>query len=272
MTKALRGPTSLSAAPLSTGSRPGYRAAVRQLFPTAASDVDGPARYIADERPEPEGRPWLLLDMVTSVDGATRVGHTSKGLSSPPDKAIFSALRVVADVVLVGASTVRAENYGPARLSDADQALRRERGQAPIPRIAVVSGGLDLDPASKLFSEDGPQPLVLTTTHADPSKRENLEAVAEVVALGPGPLGGEAIVTALHERGAKVVTCEGGPTLNGFLLAAGAVDEVCWAVAPLANGGESHRMAHGPVLEPPQQLRLDRALEEDGFLFLRYVR
>ncbi len=245
---------------------------MRQLLPTGHDDVDGPACYMADERPAPEGRPWLLLDMVTSVDGATRVGSTSGGLSGPADKAIFSALRTVADFVLVGANTVRAEGYGPPRISDAHQQHRRESGQEPTPRLAVVSARAELDPGAKLFAAEGPTPLVITTASADARKREALAEVAEVVTMGQGLVTGEAIAAALSDRGAKVVTCEGGPTLNGFLMASRVVDEVCWAISPHTVGGESLRLAHGPVLDPPEGLHLDRVLEEDGFLFLRYVR
>ncbi len=245
---------------------------MRQLLPVTVGDVDGPARYTADERPKPEGRPWILLDMVTSVDGATRVGSTSGGLSGPADKAIFSALRTVADFVLVGANTVRAEGYGPPKIGEDQQRRRTEGGQEPTPRLAVVSARAELDPGAKLFSGDGPRPLIITTTSADPRKRAALADVAEVVALGQGLVSGDSIAAALDEREAKVVTCEGGPTLNGFLMSSRVVDEICWAISPHVVGGESLRLGHGPVLDPPEGLRLERVLEDDGFLFLRYVR
>jgi riboflavin biosynthesis pyrimidine reductase len=76
----------------------------------------------------------------------------------------------------------------------------------------------------------------------------------------------------LAADGARVVLCEGGPSLNGQLVAADALDELCLSLAPVVAGGSSPRMAHGLV--PPQVtgLRLDRVLESDGMLFLRYVR
>jgi riboflavin biosynthesis pyrimidine reductase len=68
-----------------------------------------------------------------------------------------------------------------------------------------------------------------------------------------------------------VVLSEGGPSLNGQLLAAGLVDELCLSLAPLLAGGESARIAHGAAPPTPARMRLARVLEEDGMLFLRYV-
>ncbi len=75
----------------------------------------------------------------------------------------------------------------------------------------------------------------------------------------------------LHERAAGVVVCEGGPTLNGTLLARGAVDELCLTVAPVLVSGEDPRVARGPTVHPPDALHLDRVLLDDGFLFCRYL-
>ena len=84
--------------------------------------------------------------MVASVDGATAIDGVSGGLGGPADKQVFSAIRGVADVILAGAGTVRAERYGPPRTPPSIQAARRARGQAAKPRLAVVSRSLDLDP------------------------------------------------------------------------------------------------------------------------------
>ena len=69
-----------------------------------------------------------------------------------------------------------------------------------------------------------------------------------------------------------VVVCEGGPTVNGQLISAGLVDELCLSIAPLLVSGASPRMAHGVAPAVPVPLRLARVLEADGMLLLRYVR
>ena len=132
--------------------------------PLGSGRCDGcgptPARWTTSPRwwpPMPvrrrRDRPWVLVNMVASLDGAITIADRSGGLGGPADKAMFSALRGVADVVMAGAGTVRAEGYGPARPSDAVRAVRRARGQAEVPRIAVVTRSLDLDLATPLFTE-----------------------------------------------------------------------------------------------------------------------
>jgi 5-amino-6-(5-phosphoribosylamino)uracil reductase len=70
-----------------------------------------------------------------------------------------------------------------------------------------------------------------------------------------------------------VVLSEGGPTLNGALVAAGVVDEWCASVAPLVAGGTSARAAHGAGPPAPLDLPLRRVLaDDDGYLFLRHAR
>jgi 5-amino-6-(5-phosphoribosylamino)uracil reductase len=92
--------------------------------------------------------------------------------------------------------------------------------------------------------------------------------VADVVRLSgtsPGEL--------LHYlRMARVVLCEGGPSLMGDLIAGGVVDEMALTVAPMLAAGQSPRMAHGPSPDAPLEMRLDRILFGDRSLFLRYTR
>ena len=244
---------------------------MRQVLPSpTSSDVDVAAIYAADRRVG-AGRPWLLVNMVASVDGATALEGASGSLGGPADRKVFHAIRAVADVILVGASTVRAEGYGPARPSSEREAERRARGQAPRPRLAVVSRSLDLDPGAALFGDPEQHPLVVTTTDADPRRRANLAQVAEIIEAGTGSVDLRSALDQLGSRGAGVVLAEGGPTLNGQLVAAGLVDELCLSLSPLLVGGPSHRLAQGPAGTDPSRLVLDRVLTEDGFLFLRYL-
>ena len=137
---------------------------MRRLWPDPGEvdDVvdDGGGRCAC---PAPDGRPWVLVNMVASLDGAITIEERSGGLGSPADKAMFSALRGVADVILVGAGTVRAEGYGPARPSEAIRAARLARGQQEVPRIAVVTRSLDLDASTPLFTDSVRPPIVITS-------------------------------------------------------------------------------------------------------------
>jgi 5-amino-6-(5-phosphoribosylamino)uracil reductase len=244
---------------------------MRLVLPERRDDVDPSELTAAEARPPHADRPWLLLNMIATVDGATAVDGRSGALGGPADKQMFSALRGIADVVVVAAGTVRAENYGPPRASDEQQARRVARGQAPLPRLAICTASADLNPGSNVFSS-APPPLVYTVDTADADRRAALDARAELV-VHPGPrLDVAAVVADLGQRGARVVLAEGGPSFNGALVAADLVDELCLTIAPLLASGESARIAHGPPPAAPFPFALDRVVEDDGTLFLRYVR
>ena len=244
---------------------------MRQLLPEPLDPID-PAEALMALAADAEDV-VLALNMVASVDGATAVSGRSGGLGSPSDKAVFRALRDASDVILVAAGTVRAEGYGPPRTSADAQARRLADGRSAHPRIAVVSGSLDLDAGSSMFREAPEPPLLLTSDDADDGRAEVLAEVAEVVRLGPGPVDPHRLVGALREREVGPVICEGGPTLNGALAAAGAVDRIHLTISPLLVGGASLRVAVGGQ-EHATELELSALwwAEEDQALFARYDR
>ncbi|MCY3960674.1 MAG: dihydrofolate reductase family protein [bacterium] len=240
-----------------------------QLFPRFDSDIDPVALYASDRRVPHADRPWLMLNMVTSADGATSADGVSAGLSSPVDRRVFAAIRSVADVVVVAAETVRREDYGPPKSSPDAAADRATRNQAPRPRLAVVSRSLDLDFTAPVFG-DSPPPLLFTVTEPPADRLAQAEVVAEVHRMGADRVDLTAAMARIGQLGASVVLAEGGPTFNGQLLAAGLLDEVCWTISPTLAGGDSSRMAKGAPARL-QQLRLDRVLAQDHTLFLRYL-
>jgi riboflavin-specific deaminase-like protein len=217
-----------------------------------------------------EGRPYVAVNMVATADGAISYDGRTKELSSEGDRRIFHYLRSVADVILVGAQTVRAEHYGPPRISEARQAERVGRGQEPFPRIAIVSGSLDLDWSAPLFTATPTKPIVLTSATAPEAELDQARAVADVVVAGDARVD---LVAALEAIEAPVVLCEGGPTLNGLLAAQGLIDELCVTVTPALAGGDVGAGLLGHVRLPGlQHLVLVHALEDEGNLFLRYRR
>jgi riboflavin biosynthesis pyrimidine reductase len=183
--------------------------------------------------------------MICSADGATTRDGKSGGLGDDADREVFAGLRRMADVILVGAATVRTERYGPPK----------KGGQT----VAVVSRSGHLDFGSMLFSsgaglaiipEDGPDLPV-------PTLRAGIGGVDLTKALG-----------LLGERGAKVVLTEGGPTIIGQLASLGCIDELCLTISPLLLSGESARVAHGAPAD--LSLELVHVLEDGGSLLLRY--
>jgi riboflavin biosynthesis pyrimidine reductase len=256
-----------------------------KIWPPPAADVDPLTAVEGDARTPPATRPWVMINMIASADGAAAdPSGRSGGLGGPADKAMFAAVRAVADVVVAGAATVEAEDYGPARLSPAARARRRDRGQAEVPRIAVLSASLRLDPGSRLFRESPPgsrlfresppdtRPVVLTTSIADADRRAALAAVADVHDVGDDRVDLARALDLLHTAlGARIVLCEGGPATNAQLIAADLVDELSLTVAPSLVGSDARRIAQGgeAVLRP---LDLTRVMTADGFLFLRWAR
>jgi riboflavin biosynthesis pyrimidine reductase len=234
-------------------------------YPTTTAARPGPG---GAERP---GAPWLRANMVTSTDGAARLEGLSEGLSSSADKRIFGVLRALADVVLVGAGTVRAEGYRPARARAEFAAERAARGQGPAPVIAVVSARLDLDLSLPLFTEPRVRTVIVTCAGAPAEALKAARGVADVVIAGEGLVDPKAAVTALAERGWTRQLTEGGPSLLGQFAAAGVLDELCLSLAPLLVSGDAPRIAHGPRALA-ERLDLVALLEEKGFLFARYTR
>ena len=216
----------------------------------AAGDpiVDLEAALLAEDRSS--DRPWVMLNIVTSVDGATAVDGGSTPLSDDDDRALFHSLRRISDVIMVGSGTVMAEDYHPDG------------------RLAIVSGRLNLDPGKRVFSDPDQRPTVLGSVAADPARVETLRRVAEVVLLDD--LSGANVVGQFGPG--SIVLCEGGPTLNGSLFSDDVVDEINWTVSPLVAMGKSKRMAVGDALDPPARFRVARSWSGEQSLFLRYVR
>jgi riboflavin biosynthesis pyrimidine reductase len=211
--------------------------------------------------------------MVAGLDGTAAVGGRVGSLSTAPDQALFRRMRQIADIVLVGAETVRREGYGPVRLDEEAQAARRELGQSPSPPLAVVSRSLSFDWDAKVFAEapDGARTHVITCAAADPDRLAEAERVAEVIVAGDDRVEPTAAMQALAERGRRVVLCEGGPNWLGELVAADRLDELCLSIAPLM-GGDPLPVSVTPAGAGLAEFELKGVMGEDDTLFLRYER
>jgi riboflavin biosynthesis pyrimidine reductase len=237
-------------------SHPGLNVDVHEFFGTDWLDGGG-----------------LRVNFVASVDGAVAVAGLSRGLQTTGDNEIFAALRDLADVVLVGAGTARAEGYRAVRPTGQRRQRRLAAGLSDQLPVAVVSRTLRLDPAAELFSAaSGPaRTIVLTCQAADPSKLTALRKVADVVVCGEQDVDLSLARAELVSRGLSRILCEGGPTLFGDLALSGNVDELCLSVSPLLAGPGSGRVTGGlpwPVGARP--LQLIGLLEEESALFCRY--
>lgn len=211
----------------------------------------------------------VRANMIFSADGAAAFGGRAGPLSYPVDQQLLVRLRALADVVLVGAGTARAENYGPVRLSDRELADRQARGQTPRPPIAVVSNTGRLP--DRLLSDPGQPPIVLASTEAADRNALHADDRFQVIEAGPDTVDVGTAVEVLRGRGLRRILCEGGPNLLDALVDADLVDEICVTIAPrLAGGQPMHRPQS--ALTAPRAMRLAHVLAHDDYLFLKYCR
>jgi riboflavin biosynthesis pyrimidine reductase len=238
------------------------------LFPEPVENVD-PATVYAD-LPQNDLRPAVRLNMIVSVDGGTSWNGVSGALGGSADKALFSVLRSLADVVLVASATMRTEQYGPAVLPAKVQSARRGRGQTAVPRIAVVSRTCQFDWSTPFFTAATERPIVFTVSSAPAARRTRAAEVAEVIVAGEDDVDLDDAVRELGVSGATSVLAEGGPTLNGQLARAGLLDELCVTLSPLLASGDAKRIIAGSTLDALEPLELRSICFEDDYLFLRY--
>lgn len=209
--------------------------------------------------------------MVAGLDGTAAIGGRVGALSTAPDQSLFRRMRQIADVVLIGAETVRREGYAPIRLSPQAREQRRLSGRSPTPPVAVVSRSLDFDLTSIVFAgaPADASTLVLTCAAADPSRLAAVREVATVTIAGEERVDPATALRALADRGDRVVLCEGGPRWLGELVAADRLDELCLSLSPLM-GGDPLPVSVTPPGAGLHHFALKGTMVEDDTLFLRY--
>ena len=219
---------------------------MQRLFPNPVSKISVEEAYgIARNRvatPNVNTRPTIGMCMVMSIDGSTVVDGNSRALGGPADLAVLLGLRKLADVIIVGASTVVVDDYGPP--------------SKPGLRVGVVTRSATID----LFTS-GSGFLITTETAATPAGVECVRAGTTTVDLA----------LAVQQLQGNFAQLEGGPTLNAAMVEADLVDEINVTVSPNIVGGLGPRLAAGAT-DVLQRFQLAHVCEDDGFLFLRYTR
>ncbi len=206
----------------------------------------------------PADRPWLRANFVTTLDGAIRGDDGLSGSISPEaDQRVFRLARRSGDVILVGAGTVRAEDYRPSRIP-----------------LAIVSATADLPATLRVFADAGEghvTPIVFTTEESVETADDALRERVDLVPCGSGHVDLARMVDLLVDRGLPRIHCEGGPHLFGSLLRAGLMNELLQTIVPVLRGGApgEHLVDIPAGLDPMVRLTPTQILEEDGALFLR---
>jgi riboflavin biosynthesis pyrimidine reductase len=220
------------------------------------SDITELATFYADP---PDG---VRANMIFSADGAAAFGGRAGPLSCPTDQELLGILRGFADVVLVGAGTARAENYGPARQTE---------GRTAPPPIAVISRTGNLP--DRLFSNPEQPPILVTSALAAAQGDLVSDRRWQVLVAGEHTVDVETAVALLRAQGMHRILCEGGPTLLDALVDADAVTEICVTLAPKLAANQPVGQRSAPSgLSLPIAMRLDHALVHDDFMFLKYRR
>lgn len=249
------------------------------LWPAArAGEVvapDGAEHELADLYAYPaRPRPWLRGNMVATLDGAA-YGHDGRtgSINTPADFRVFVLLRALADVVLVGAGTVRTERYDLPRARRSLAARRVAHGeQPPAPALAVVTRQGVVPEDQGLF-DGGRRALVVTCEAAGAERLSRLRTLAGqdgVLVAGEQDVDLALAVGWLTEQnGLPRVLCEGGPQLLTALTEAGLLDELCLTWSPVLVGGDAARVLGGTPFDVP--LRLEHLLHGAGTLVGRWT-
>ena len=136
----------------------------------------------------------------------------------------------------------------------------------------MISGSLDLDLDSPLFTEAPPdaRTIVITREKASPELRAAAAKTADVIVAGQDKVDLAAALDALADRGLSRVNCEGGPHLLSQVAAAGLLDELTLTLSPTLAGPGAGRIVAGPAFAA-DRMTLAQVLAEDGYLFCRYL-
>jgi len=249
---------------------PGTPATVEQIV--SELGFEHAAESLSPTRP---ARPYLALNMVSTLDGRANVEGRSGPIGDRADSLLFHGLRTTVDAVMAGAGTIRVERYRRLVREEPARRVRRERGLTDEPWACIVSGRLDLPLDTPILRDPTARVAILTASAASLPLEEGSAEVHYVRTARDGLLDLPAAMNELRTRfGVRTVLCEGGPHLNSHLLRQGLVDELFLSLSPkLAGGdpmGEALRIVSGPELEPLVELELVSAFEHHSHLFLRY--
>jgi riboflavin biosynthesis pyrimidine reductase len=242
-------------------------------LPAVGTEVDDDGLRSLYAYPTDVGRPWIRTNFVSSIDGSVTSDGASAGLGTPADTRLFGILRELCDAVLVGAGTVRGENYGGVALSPDVISRRQANGQEPVPTIVVVTASGSIDARSRLLTDTAVMPVVLTSAAADRSAVGELRTTGATVLEASGEsVSTPDILESLSQLGFGRVLCEGGPGLFGQLVTDGAADDVCLTISPKVISGPAGRIAHAAHAAATSMRRALVLGDTDGTLLTRWVR
>jgi riboflavin biosynthesis pyrimidine reductase len=217
----------------------------------------------------PSARPFVAINMVTSIDGHAQLGGKAEGLSSRADRRLMRLYRAGFDAVGSGAGTLRADDFY-SRLPVDLRARRSAAGLPPEPLALLVAGGGPV-PTDRRWFRYADQVRIAAVGAGSPHATEKpLPGVETWVAPTEVPEPAW-LLDRLGERGVRSLLLEGGPTVNAAFLAAGVLDEIYWSIGPrvVANEGLPMIAPVGPA-GLPREAELVSVHRSGDELFVRY--
>jgi riboflavin-specific deaminase-like protein len=235
--------------------------------------VPEPARtaheLLAEVRPQERAgadRPFVFVNMIATADGRAALEGSTRPLGGEADLELLLELREIADAVLIGTGTLRAEGYARLMRSEERRARRIAAGLAEDPVAVLISRRFDIPWEAGMFQ--APEQPVLIYTGAEGAVPDVPAPVEVVVLDDPAPA---TALADLRKRGVRALGCEGGPTLLGALVAASLVDELYLTIAPLLTGDEAEpTIVSGGTLPQPVGMELLWTLQSGSELYMRY--
>ncbi len=223
----------------------------------------------------------VYANFITSLDGVAALaaprgaGRTIRGRCDA-DRFVMALLRGLADAVVIGAGTLRADrgHLWTAAHVDRERAAEHRALGRPDPRLVVVTASGALDPSERALEAGA---LVLTTDAGAERLGGRLPATCRVLSLGAVAPSGRDVVTAVRAEGHRRVLTEGGPSFLAGLVADHALDELFLTLSPVLAGRRSGDgrlgLIEGVQLLPEhgRWLRLRSLRASGSHLFLRYA-
>ncbi len=209
----------------------------------------------------PQDRPYVFVNMVSTVDGKTLlgdVGGSAVGVGDATDQLLFRRLQKVADAAMLGGATLRASHvlYPPDK-----------------PRIVLTRTG-DFSLKNRFFTDAPDKAYVLAPKDMETERRKEIEAVAHFLGIGEGGVDLTAAMQYIRqELNIRYLLCEGGATVNGQMLPLGLLDELFITITPkLKGGGAVPGVIEGVGLPSHQYLPVSllSLYHDEGEFYFRY--
>lgn len=252
------------------------------MYPGSSEELsseDVHADLIFPSSKAPDDAPYVAINMVTTLDGRVSVDGKASPIGSHVDRLIMRNIRCAADVILVGAGTVRAEEMN-LTVPDVLSEKRKARGLSEQPIGVILAGSSDLPLHRKVFRSKAQSVVVIAGGNAPGTTlREAAGLGVRILRTGgPGSPDPSEVLTLLKEHlNVRTVVLEGGPSVNGSFLSSGTVHEILLTLSPKIFRSKGNPLtldasdgAYPDVTE--FVLTSVHASLKEGELYLRYLR